>query len=968
MSFRNSPRPSNHWPHSYREWLNSKRRGTETAQSWNKNTEGLDGNSNDSQQTNNWPRSYREWLNSNRRGTTTAQNLNINTEDRHDRDSKYSARKSDKLSEHDLKYSGKDLHRYSRDRDQFSQVSGRGNRYSSIDREYRRSWDSPRKDSQKENRYSSRSRENRQNWNSPRRYSHEESRYSSNSRDFPKIRPMSPEKRYETFSVEQKFEETLCTRSRHQSFIPRSGQKAVRSTDAKSTKVEVHKKLDFKEKTKDVVKSGSSERTRTAITWTNTEKIDFKSVNKNHESLKNEYTSCDHKSGKRLNTYTNNVNSKNEISDKKLETACNRNVKNVNSKCEISREKREKDINADKMKSKYNILQEKLKNCFEKNSNSKCETEEVKSEKDINIDEKNVNSKTEIKKESNIDATNLNSEHEITREKLATGWNRYLKNSNTKCEIKSEITPTSRSSEYWNKFRNKFESDHHWILRKLFLETHQLRFEEEKLLRLSQIFHHVQFNGCTYPQKLMDLIEELSQGIIDKNRKEQRFRHKRWVNASDVPRMDLADESESEKDMEDNEEDDAPKKTPLSIEDIVRSPFLENEVNVCRKNVANDSNESFCVDECSLDELPYFRCLSDYLNRDLPISQFILFLESERSIPSAITMRQSIKMAKFKLKFEKSSLSSGSIKLCMKIGTTRKNLTELASLTLPSATQLQTKHVRQQSHNSLVQHAYETKIKREHFIIVQNARVYSSRGELTRNEQEIGACSVRINSDDEEEAFVDSNNSLYEEISDDNENLSTKREMKFVKKKERREIQMQKRADKKRLKKDEESKKKSIEDLKQIQNEVDKQEEDQIKLMECKDEKFPLKQHKDLEEDPNQNENINKNNGKNVDNRKLQREKFVRQLVEQQNVLIESYDLNDEFLNQFDIDNRSVCTKSVDDREEVKEEDFGVQLNACSESENVNHLKAPMTRSQQKKADKAKRKQDKAEKRLAKKK
>lgn len=47
------------------------------------------------------------------------------------------------------------------------------------------------------------------------------------------------------------------------------------------------------------------------------------------------------------------------------------------------------------------------------------------------------------------------------------------------------------------KYRNKFESDEQWELRKTFMLTHKHKFAEDKLVCLAQTFLNIEFLGCT---------------------------------------------------------------------------------------------------------------------------------------------------------------------------------------------------------------------------------------------------------------------------------------------------------------------------------------------------------------------------------------------------------------------------------------------------------------------------------------
>lgn len=85
------------------------------------------------------------------------------------------------------------------------------------------------------------------------------------------------------------------------------------------------------------------------------------------------------------------------------------------------------------------------------------------------------------------------------------------------------------------KYREEYESDEHWELRKKFMLTHKNKFPEDRLVCLAQVFFNVEFLGCRYPDKTMQLVAELSKGVADDHREKQKGKLKRtFVQASDA--------------------------------------------------------------------------------------------------------------------------------------------------------------------------------------------------------------------------------------------------------------------------------------------------------------------------------------------------------------------------------------------------------------------------------------------------
>ncbi|XP_011692575.1 PREDICTED: uncharacterized protein LOC105452820 isoform X1 [Wasmannia auropunctata] len=71
----------------------------------------------------------------------------------------------------------------------------------------------------------------------------------------------------------------------------------------------------------------------------------------------------------------------------------------------------------------------------------------------------------------------------------------------------------SAKNEDWDVKRREVEFDEYWKLRRKFLRTHKDKFPEDLLNCLAQIFIDVELLGCSYPQRTMDLVKELSQDI-----------------------------------------------------------------------------------------------------------------------------------------------------------------------------------------------------------------------------------------------------------------------------------------------------------------------------------------------------------------------------------------------------------------------------------------------------------------------
>lgn len=86
-----------------------------------------------------------------------------------------------------------------------------------------------------------------------------------------------------------------------------------------------------------------------------------------------------------------------------------------------------------------------------------------------------------------------------------------------------------------DQYRVEHECDEHWELRRCFLETHKDKFPEDRLVCLAQVFYNVEFMGCRYPEKTMQLVADLSNGVADAHREKMKTKLQRtFVQASDA--------------------------------------------------------------------------------------------------------------------------------------------------------------------------------------------------------------------------------------------------------------------------------------------------------------------------------------------------------------------------------------------------------------------------------------------------
>ncbi|XP_054287145.1 uncharacterized protein LOC129002994 [Macrosteles quadrilineatus] len=90
---------------------------------------------------------------------------------------------------------------------------------------------------------------------------------------------------------------------------------------------------------------------------------------------------------------------------------------------------------------------------------------------------------------------------------------------------------------YWDvdKYKNEFESSEHWELRRQFMVAHKHKYPELRLVCLTQVFFNMEFLGCKYPQKTMDLVNKLAGEVAGEFRESRKDKLKRtFVGAQDA--------------------------------------------------------------------------------------------------------------------------------------------------------------------------------------------------------------------------------------------------------------------------------------------------------------------------------------------------------------------------------------------------------------------------------------------------
>lgn len=62
-------------------------------------------------------------------------------------------------------------------------------------------------------------------------------------------------------------------------------------------------------------------------------------------------------------------------------------------------------------------------------------------------------------------------------------------------------------------YREEFESEEHWKLRKDFMEKWKHNYAEERLVCLARVFANIELLGCRYPPEVMKEVASLSEEV-----------------------------------------------------------------------------------------------------------------------------------------------------------------------------------------------------------------------------------------------------------------------------------------------------------------------------------------------------------------------------------------------------------------------------------------------------------------------
>ncbi|XP_077514594.1 uncharacterized protein LOC144125246 [Amblyomma americanum] len=80
------------------------------------------------------------------------------------------------------------------------------------------------------------------------------------------------------------------------------------------------------------------------------------------------------------------------------------------------------------------------------------------------------------------------------------------------CHNFSRLSLSSRMEDL-ERFRQRWEPDEHWAMRREFILRHQNRFPENRLLCLAQTFVNMELLGCVYPAAVAEFVRELAKEV-----------------------------------------------------------------------------------------------------------------------------------------------------------------------------------------------------------------------------------------------------------------------------------------------------------------------------------------------------------------------------------------------------------------------------------------------------------------------
>lgn len=96
------------------------------------------------------------------------------------------------------------------------------------------------------------------------------------------------------------------------------------------------------------------------------------------------------------------------------------------------------------------------------------------------------------------------------------------------------------------RYRQRWEPDAHWAMRRDFIVRHSDKFSHSRLLCLSQVFVNVELLGCTYPAAVMNLVRELSKDVdrpVRESAAIPKFSRVSFVRAGEGEQHDPVDET-----------------------------------------------------------------------------------------------------------------------------------------------------------------------------------------------------------------------------------------------------------------------------------------------------------------------------------------------------------------------------------------------------------------------------------------
>ncbi|XP_053667705.1 uncharacterized protein LOC128718056 [Anopheles marshallii] len=191
--------------------------------------------------------------------------------------------------------------------------------------------------------------------------------------------------------------------------------------------------------------------------------------------------------------------------------------------------------------------------------------EEIKKKKKIEkfreektIDETSDNVDKRRNSSPTVDSDNANHETNVLNGDVITEEVPKKKKIKQTMEKNREAEDIDETSFNIDQFRNPFEGEEHWCLRRAFLEKNQQVLSPDELICLAQVYMNVELLGCNYAAETMEMVAKLSEGLGQDYQRAHAFMLKpTCIFASDaaackVRKLNLSDVVQHNRNLSDN--------------------------------------------------------------------------------------------------------------------------------------------------------------------------------------------------------------------------------------------------------------------------------------------------------------------------------------------------------------------------------------------------------------------------------